>query len=63
MPQTIENVIISDAPELNYRNGFLVNAMVNLNMIDIIGSGIKRMFITQKNKYFPLPEYDFLITK
>ena len=59
MPQTIENVIISNAPELNYRNGFLVNAVVNLNMIDTIGSGIKRMFITQKNKYFPLPEYDF----
>jgi ATP-dependent DNA helicase RecG len=59
MPQTIENVIISDAPELNYRNDFLVNAMVNLNMIDTIGSGIKRMFVIQKNKYFPLPEYDF----
>jgi ATP-dependent DNA helicase RecG len=44
---------------MNYRNDFLVNTMVNLNMIDTIGSGIKRMFITQKNKYFPLPEYDF----
>jgi ATP-dependent DNA helicase RecG len=31
--------------------------MVNLNMIDTIGSGIKRMFIIQKNKFFPLPEY------
>jgi ATP-dependent DNA helicase RecG len=59
MLQTIENVIISNAPELNYRNGFLVNAVVNLNMIDTIGSGIKRMFVIQKNKYFPLPKYDF----
>ena len=59
IPQTIENVMINDAPELNYRNTFLANAMVNLNMIDTIGSGIKRMFIIQKNKYFPLPEYDF----
>jgi ATP-dependent DNA helicase RecG len=59
MPQTIENVIIGDTPELNYRNDFLVNAMVNLNMIDTIGNVIKRMFVIQKNKYFPLPKYDF----
>jgi ATP-dependent DNA helicase RecG len=32
--------------------------MVNVNMIDTIGSGIKKMFISQKNKFFPLPEYD-----
>lgn len=32
--------------------------MVNLNMIDTIGSGIKRMFIKQKNRFFPLPDYD-----
>jgi len=34
-------------------------AMVNLDMIDRIGQGIKNMFLEQKNKYFPLPEYDF----
>jgi ATP-dependent DNA helicase RecG len=33
--------------------------MVNLNMIDTIGSGIKKMFVLQKNKFFPLPDYDF----
>jgi len=27
-------------------------------MIDSIGSGIKKMFISQKNRFFPLPEYD-----
>ena len=57
IPQTIENVITSDAPESRYRNSFLANAMVNLNMIDTIGSGIKRMFTIQRNKFFPLPEY------
>lgn len=41
-----------------YRNPFLASAMVNLNMIDTIGSGIKKMFIIQKRKYFPLPDYD-----
>lgn len=59
IPQNIESVIQADAPENQYRNPFLANAMVNLNMIDTIGSGIKKMFIIQKNKYFPLPDYTF----
>ena len=28
-------------------------------MIDTIGSGIIKMFIIQKDKFFPLPEYSF----
>ncbi len=59
IPGTIENVIRADAPESRYRNAFLAGAMVQLSMIDTIGSGIKRMFIIQKNKFFPLPEYSF----
>lgn len=59
IPESIEKVIEADAPETSYRNPFLANAMVNLNMIDTIGSGIKKMFVIQKNKYFPLPDYDF----
>lgn len=59
IPESIEKVIEADAPETNYRNPFLANAMVNLNMIDTIGSGIKKMFVIQRNKYFPLPDYDF----
>jgi len=41
-----------------YRNSLLANAMVNLNMIDTVGSGIKRVFRIQRNKFFPLPDYD-----
>ena len=41
-----------------YRNNFLANAMVSLNMIDTVGSGIRRVFSIQRNKYFPLPDYD-----
>lgn len=59
IPGSVEKVIQSDAPETEYRNPFLSNAMVNLNMIDTIGSGIRKMFVIQKNKFFPLPEYDF----
>lgn len=58
IPGNIENVINADAPENEYRNQFLANAMVTLNMIDTIGSGIRKMFVIQKEKYFPLPDYD-----
>lgn len=58
IPHSINEVLFSDAPSPYYRNKFLADAMVNLNMIDTIGSGIKRMFLLQRKKYFPLPEYE-----
>lgn len=58
IPQNIETVIEQDAPQPYYRNTFLAEAMVNLNMIDTIGSGIKRMFIEQRKRFFPLPDFD-----
>jgi ATP-dependent DNA helicase RecG len=51
---------VADAPEPTYRNPFLIEAMINLNMIDAIGSGIKRMFNIQRKKFFPMPEYEFV---
>jgi ATP-dependent DNA helicase RecG len=59
IPKTIQNVLKSDSPEEKYRNKFLSQAMINLNLIDTIGSGIVKMFKIQSNKYFPLPEYVF----
>lgn len=58
IPKTIENVIERDAPQEYYRNRFLAEAMVNLNMIDTIGSGIKKMFLEQRKRFFPMPDYD-----
>lgn len=58
LPGSIETIIQSDEPPEYYRNSFLVNAMVNLNMIDTVGSGIKRMFRLQSEKFFPMPDYD-----
>lgn len=57
IPANILEVLHRDSPDTFYRNKFLADAMVNLNMIDTIGSGIKRMFRKQKERYFPLPEY------
>lgn len=58
LPGSIESVLESDQPPVLYRNNFLVQAMVNLNMIDTIGSGIKRMFRSQRERFFPMPDYD-----
>ncbi len=41
-----------------YRNPFLVQAMVELNMIDTMGYGIRRMHNRQADRYLPLPDYD-----
>lgn len=57
IPGSVENVIQQDAPQEQYRNPFLANAMVSLNMIDTIGSGIKRIFTIQKRRFFPMPDY------
>ena len=58
IPGSVEEIIRRDAPPEQYRNPFLAQAMVNLNMIDTIGSGIKRMFLKQRERFFPLPDYD-----
>ena len=31
--------------------------MVALKLIDTVGSGIRRMYIEQRNRFFPLPDY------
>lgn len=58
IPESIENVIDSDAPPDLYRNPFLATAMTNLKMIDIRGGGIKKMFSIQRKRFFPMPDYD-----
>jgi ATP-dependent DNA helicase RecG len=40
-----------------YRNPFLAGAMVTLGMIDRLGYGIHSLFVSQRNRYFPMPDY------
>lgn len=61
IPENIETVLSNGYSSPYYRNQFLANAMVNLNMIDTVGSGIKRVYNLQKEKYFPMPDYDLSI--
>lgn len=58
LPESVENVVTKDCPESVYRNRFLVEAMRNLNMIETEGGGIKKMFVNQRIRLFPMPEYD-----
>lgn len=58
IPGNIETVLKDGFSSPYYRNQFLANAMVNLNMIDTVGSGIRRIYDIQKEKFFPMPDYD-----
>lgn len=40
-----------------YRNPWLAQAMVSLAMIDTMGYGIRAMTLSQRKRYFPLPDY------
>lgn len=58
IPESVEKVVIQDAPEPDYRNKFLVEAMTNIGLVETVGGGIRKMFAIQQNKGFPLPDYN-----
>ena len=57
LPGTIENALQDNKRPRFYPNKLLTEAMAELKMIDTIGSGIRRMFLSQKRRFMPLPEY------
>ena len=52
-----DDYLLGNKTPSNYRNKFLVEAMLNLNMIDTVGYGIHRMTKIQHQRFFPLPDY------
>lgn len=58
IPGSIQNVLKSVSPQEKYRNPFLVNAMVELKLVDTIGSGIRKICNYQKDRFFPMPYFD-----
>ena len=62
LPGTVEEAIRHNGPSEFYRNRFLTEAMVNLGMIDTIGSGIPRVFQIQRDRNFPMPDYEPSLT-
>lgn len=60
IPGSIEQLIKDETPPKVYRNPYLSDAMAEINMIDTIGSGVKRVFQKQKERFFPMPTYSFM---
>ena len=58
IPGTIRNALATQGPQRHYRNECLCNAMVNFNMIDIVGRGIRKIFSQQWKRRFPMPDYE-----
>ena len=57
LPGELNDVLISTSPCSRYRNACLAEAMVELNLIDKVGSGIQTMFLKQVERLFPVPDY------
>ena len=55
---TYEDYITGERIPKHYRNPFLAQAMANIKMIDTEGFGIHKMFVSQKDRYLPMPDYD-----
>lgn len=53
-----EDYISGERIPQKYRNQFLAQAMANIKMIDTEGFGIHKMFVSQKDRYLPMPDYD-----
>lgn len=57
IPPSVEWMLENQSPPEHYRNQWLINGMIRLRMIDQVGSGIRRMFETQRERFFPMPDY------
>lgn len=57
IPPSVEWMLEHQSPPEHYRNQWLIDGMIRLRMIDQVGSGIRRMFETQRERFFPLPDY------
>lgn len=54
----LSDYTLNERTPQRYRNRFLADAMVNVNMIDSMGYGIRRMFFEQRKRFYPLPDFD-----
>jgi ATP-dependent DNA helicase RecG len=54
---TPEDYTEGDKTPDRYRNPWLANAMVNLGMIDRLGYGIHTIYLAQRKRFFPMPDY------
>ena len=58
LPTSVDEVVNHNFPESEYRNPFLVEAMRNVRMVETEGGGIRKLYLQQKKRFFPMPIYD-----
>ena len=58
IPNSVEDVVEKDCPDSRYRNPFLMEAMCNIGMAETEGGGIRKLFVQQRKRFFPMPIYD-----
>ena len=58
IPGSIQKALAAFGPQRHYRNECLCNGMVNFNMIDTVGRGIRKIFNEQWKRHFPMPDYE-----
>lgn len=59
LPGSIEPVLKPSYNPPFYRNQLLAESMVRFNLIDTQTMGIRKVYRIQREKFFPLPDYDF----
>lgn len=58
IPENIEVILRPSYTSPFYRNQLLAYAMVKFKMIDTETTGIRKVFNIQRERFFPLPDYD-----
>lgn len=58
IPENVEVILRPSYTSPFYRNQLLADAMVRFKMIDTETTGIRRVFNIQRERFFPLPDYD-----
>lgn len=58
IPGSLQQALSALGPQRHYRNECLCNGMVNFNMIDTVGRGIRKIFNEQRKRHFPMPDYE-----
>lgn len=59
LPGEIEVVLNPSYSPPYYKNQLLAESMAKLSMIDTATMGIRKIFNIQKERFFPMPDYDF----
>lgn len=59
LPGDIQLVLLPSYSPPYYRNQLLAQAMASFYMIDTASMGIRKVYKIQREKFFPMPDYDF----